>query len=65
MRGVSEVVVLRLMADHAGDGRLVGWAEAVRSGRKAALRPGDDPVAVLLALLKGDGATTGEAGEGT
>jgi hypothetical protein len=65
MAAVSEVVVLRLRGDQVGDGRLVGWAEAVRSGRKAALRPGDDPVAVLLALLRGDGGTPSEAREGT
>ena len=54
--------MLRLSGDQAGDGRLVGWAEAVRSGRTATLRPGDDPVAVLLALLSDDGEPDGERG---
>ena len=48
---VSEVVVLRLSVDHVRKGRLVGWAEAVTSGRQAALRADEDPIAVVVALL--------------
>ena len=51
---MSEVVVLRLSADQADGGRLVGWAEAVATGRKVPLRPDDDPVEVLLSLVTGD-----------
>ena len=54
------VVVLRLSADHAGNGRLVGWAEAVATGRTATLRPDDDPVAVVLALLDAQDGVEGE-----
>jgi hypothetical protein len=48
---VSEVVVLRLSVDYVREGRLVGWAEAVTSGRQAALRADEDPIAVVVALL--------------
>ena len=51
---VSEVVVLRLSADQVREGRLVGWAEAVTTGRQVALRADEDPIAVVVALLTDD-----------